>query len=151
MQLVAGVYVDDLIITGSDRDDIKLFKEEMVATFKISDLGLLHYYLGIEVKQSASRISLSQNFYAMELLERCGLARCNLYQMPMEAHLKLSKQSMQPLVDVIAYWSIIGSLRYLVNTGPDLAFFVGYVSHFLEEPREDHLAAVKQNLCCGRY
>jgi hypothetical protein len=50
MQLVVEVYVDDLIITGSDCDDIKLFKEEMEATFKMSDLSLLHYYLGIEVK-----------------------------------------------------------------------------------------------------
>jgi hypothetical protein len=50
MQLVVGVYVNDLIITGSDRDNIRSFKEEMVAAFKISDLSLLHYYLGIEVK-----------------------------------------------------------------------------------------------------
>jgi hypothetical protein len=52
MQLVVGVYIDDLMITGSDHDDIRSFKEEMVAVFKMSDLGLLHYYLGIEVKQS---------------------------------------------------------------------------------------------------
>jgi hypothetical protein len=42
---------------------------------------------------------------------------------------------------------IVGSLRYLVNTHPDLAFVVGCVSHFLEEPQEDHLAAVKKILC----
>jgi hypothetical protein len=50
VQLVIGVYVNDLIITGSDRDNIRSFKEEMAATFKMGDLGLLHYYLGIEVK-----------------------------------------------------------------------------------------------------
>jgi hypothetical protein len=50
VQLVVGVYVDDLIITGSDRDNIMSFKEEMAAAFKMSDLSLLHYYLGIEVK-----------------------------------------------------------------------------------------------------
>jgi hypothetical protein len=65
----------------------------------------------------------------------------------MEARLKLSKQSTQPLVDATAYRSIVGSLRYLVNARPNLAFAVGYVSHFLEEPREDHLAAVKKILC----
>jgi hypothetical protein len=57
---VVGVYVDYLVITGLDRDDIRSFKEEMAATFKMSDLGLLHYYISIEVKQSASGISLSQ-------------------------------------------------------------------------------------------
>jgi hypothetical protein len=65
----------------------------------------------------------------------------------MEARLKLSKQSTQPLVDATAYQSIVGSLKYLVNTRPNLAFVVGYVSHFLEEPQEDHLAAMKKILC----
>jgi hypothetical protein len=74
MQLVVGVYVDDLIITVSDLDNIRSFKEEMAAVFKMSDLGLLHYYLGIEVNQSASGISLSQGAYAMKILERSDMA-----------------------------------------------------------------------------
>jgi hypothetical protein len=146
VQLVVGVYVNDLIITGSDRDNIRSFKEEMAAAFKMSDLGLLHYYLGIEGKQSASGISLSQGDYVMKILERSDMTGCNPYHVPMEARLKLSKQSAQPLVDATAYQSIVGSLRYLVNTRPDPAFVVGYVSCFLEEPREDHLAAVKKIL-----
>jgi hypothetical protein len=73
MQLVVGVYVDDLIITVSDLDNIRSFKEEMAAVFKMSDLGLLHYYLGIEVNQSASGISLSQGAYAMKILERSDM------------------------------------------------------------------------------
>jgi hypothetical protein len=146
VQLVVGVYVDDLIITGLDRDNIRSLKEEMVAAFKMSDLSLLHYYLGIEVKKSASGTSLSQGAYAVKILERCGMTGCNPCHVPMEAHLKLSKQSTQPLVDAIAYWSIIGSLRYLVNTRLDLAFTIRYVSHFLEEPQEDHLATMKKIL-----
>jgi hypothetical protein len=72
---------------------------------------------------------------------------CIMYVRNTTPHLlKLSKQSTQPLVDATAYQSIIVSLRYLVNTCPDLAFDVGYMSHFLEEPREDHLAAVKKIL-----
>jgi hypothetical protein len=43
-QLVVGVYVNDLVITGSDCDDIKSFKQEMVTVFKMSDLGRLPYY-----------------------------------------------------------------------------------------------------------
>jgi hypothetical protein len=73
VQLVVGVYVDDLIITSLDRDNIRSFKEEMVAAFKMSDLGLLHYYLGIEVKQSVSGISLSQDAYVLKILERRGV------------------------------------------------------------------------------
>jgi hypothetical protein len=74
MQLVVGVYVDDLIITGLDCDNIRLFKEEMAAVFKMSDLGFLHYYLGIEVKQSASGISLNQGAYVMKILEMSDMA-----------------------------------------------------------------------------
>jgi hypothetical protein len=47
MQLVVGVYVDDLIITGLDHDNIRLFKLEMAAAFIMSDFGLRHYYLGM--------------------------------------------------------------------------------------------------------
>jgi hypothetical protein len=147
VQLVVGVYVDDLIITGSDRDNIRSFKEEMATAFKMSDLGLLHYYLAIKVKQSTSCISLSQCAYMMKILERSGMIGCNLCHVPIETCLKLSKQSTQPLVDAKTYRSIAGSLRYLVNTHPDLAFAIGHVSHFLEKPREDHLAAVKKILC----
>jgi hypothetical protein len=50
VQLVVGMYIDELVITSSDCDDIKLFKEDMVATFKMSNISLLHYYLDIEVK-----------------------------------------------------------------------------------------------------
>jgi hypothetical protein len=146
VQLVVGVYVDNLIITGSDRDDIRSFKEEMAFMFKLSDLGLLHYYLGIEVKQSASSILLSQGAYVMKILERSGMTGCNPCHVPMEARLKLRKKSTQSLVDATAYRSIIGSLSNLVNTRPDLVFTVGYVSRFLDEPREDHLAAVKKIL-----
>jgi hypothetical protein len=49
-------------------------------------------------------------------------------------------------VDATAYQSIVGSLSYLVNTHPDLAFVVGYMSHFLEELQEDNVAAVKRIL-----
>ncbi|CAA7393728.1 unnamed protein product [Spirodela intermedia] len=145
-QLVVGVYVDDLVIIGASCDDIKHFKKEMADAFKMSDLGLLRYYLGIEVRQSARGTLISQGAYAAKILERSGMAGCNPCQVPMATRLKLSKMSTEPLVDATAYRSIVGSLRYLVNTRPDLAFAVGYVSHFLEEPRKDHLAAVKQIL-----
>ena len=59
-RLVVGVYVDDLVIAGGNSEDITKFKEEMKAKFKMSDLGLLHYYLGLEVTQSEAGITLSK-------------------------------------------------------------------------------------------
>ena len=51
------------------------------------------------------------------------------------------------MVDATNYRSIVGSLGYLVNTRPDLAYSVGYVSRFMEAPREEHLVAVKHIPC----
>ena len=145
-QLVVEVYVDDLVIISASSEDIKEFKREMADAFKMSDLGLLCYYLGIEVRQTARSITISQGAYAAKILERSGMAGYNPCQVPMATRLKLSKRSEEPPVDATSYRSIVGSLRYLVNTRPDLAFSVDYVSRFLEEPRKDHLAAVKQIL-----
>jgi hypothetical protein len=126
-QLVIRVYVDDLMITGSRSKDINQFKWEMAKVFKMSDLGLLHYYLGIEIKQGQEGVSLCQGAYAAKILEKTGLADCNSCQVPMEPRLKLSKESDQPGVDQTEYMSIIGCLRYLVNTRPGIAFVVGYI------------------------
>jgi hypothetical protein len=128
------VYVDDLIVTGAQAEDIDGFKREMAARFKMSDLGALSYYLGIEVRQGKEHISLGQRADAEKLLERSGMAECKPCATPVEERLKLSKHS------------IIGGLRYLTHTRPDTAFAVGYVSQFMEEPREDCWTAVKRLL-----
>jgi hypothetical protein len=76
-RLIVGVYVDDLLITGSN------FKKEIVVVFRMSDLGLLTYYSGIEVQQSDKGISLSQESYAKKILEKGGLLGCNSSLVPM--------------------------------------------------------------------
>jgi hypothetical protein len=63
-RLVAGVYLDDLVITGSSFSSIKKFKLQLAEMFKMSDLGLLSYYMGIEVKQGDKGITLGQGNYA---------------------------------------------------------------------------------------
>jgi hypothetical protein len=72
---------------------------------------------------------------------------CNSRLTSLECRLKLSKDSKEPLVDATDYRTIVRSLRYLVNTRPDIAFVVSYVSRFLSEPHEDHLMAFKHILC----
>jgi hypothetical protein len=145
-RLIVGVYVDDLIITGGDSHDIDLFKEEMKATFKMTDLGLLHYYLGLEVTQGTEGITICQSAYAAKILESAGLSGCNPSDTPMESRLKLTKLSTAPEMDATKYRILVGSLRYLVNTRPDLAFSVGYVSRFMERPTTEHLVAVNRVL-----
>ena len=84
--------------------------------------------------------------YAKKLLDTAGLADSNPIRMPMEIQLQFRKVGTMPEVDVTNYRSIVGSLHYLVNTHLDLAYFVGYVSRFMEAPREEHLVAVKRIL-----
>lgn len=144
--LIVGVYVDDLIITGGNDTDIAVFKRQMKTRFSMSDLGLLSYYLGIEVKQSARGICLCQSAYAGRILNKMGMQDCNPTHTPMEARLKLTKSSKAPEVDHTQYRSVVGSLRYLVHTRPDICYAVGYVSRFMERPTTDHMAAIKHIL-----
>ncbi|XP_066311300.1 secreted RxLR effector protein 161-like [Miscanthus floridulus] len=120
----------------------------MAACFRMSNLDALSYYLGIEVRQGKEELTLGQNAYASKLLEQSGMAKCKPCVTPMEEQLKLTKASTTVEVDAILYRSIIGGLRYLVHTRPDIAFTVGYVSRFMEDPREDHWVTVKRLLRC---
>jgi hypothetical protein len=112
----------------------------------MSDLGLLPYFLGIEVNQTAAGITLCQTAYANKILERCGMQSCNPTATPMENRLKLSKTSGEQAVDATEYLSLLRALRYWLHTRPDLTFPIGYLSRFMEEPHEDHLVAVKRVL-----
>ena len=145
-RLLVGVYVDDLVITGSDTGELDKFKGEMKTQFQMSDLGLLSYYLGIEVRQGVDGIAISQYAYALKLLEKTGMEESNSCHVPMEPRFKLSKSSTAPATDATEYRSIVGSLRYLVHTRPDLTFSVGFISRFMEAPTEEHLSAVKRIL-----
>jgi hypothetical protein len=145
-KLIVGVYVDDLIITGPSTTEIGKFKEQMKNLFSMSDLGLLSYYLGIEVKQTSSGIFLSQSGYAARILQKSGMEKCNPVQAPMEAGLHLSKSSTCKHVDSTLYRSIIGSPWYLTHTRPDITYAVGIAIRFMEKPASDHLAAVKHIL-----
>ena len=75
-KLIVGVYVDDLIVTDTRTEDVKIFKEKMKETFEMSDLGSLSMYLGIEVDQRPDCIYLSQAGYARHIIERQGLLNC---------------------------------------------------------------------------
>jgi hypothetical protein len=125
-----GVYVDDLVITGTKDAEVAALKEEMKATFQMSDLGLLSY-LGIEVHQGDSGTTLRQTTYGKRVVELAGLTDCNPALTPMEERLKLSRDSMTE-VDATQYQRLVRSLRYLAHTRSDLAFSVGYVSRFMQ-------------------
>ena len=145
-RLLVGIYVDDLLITGADEAVIAKFKLQIKEIFKMDDLGLLSYYLGIEVQQKPEGITLCQEAYAKKILESCGMDYCKPTHVPMEPRLILSKKSEAPAVDATEYRKVVGSLRHLVNTRPDLAYSVGIVSHFLKAPTMEHWTVVENIL-----
>ena len=77
------MYVDDLIITGNNDDHIEQVKKELHAGFKMIDLGLLHYYIGVEVFQRPHQIFISQSKYAAKILQRFGMQDCKPVLTPM--------------------------------------------------------------------
>jgi hypothetical protein len=109
--LLVGVYVDDLVITGTKDAEVTAFKEEMNVTFQMSDLGLLSFYLGIKVHQGDSVITLRQTAYAKHVVELAGLTDCNTVLTPMEERLKPSRNNTTEEVDAMQYRRLVGSLR----------------------------------------
>jgi hypothetical protein len=144
--VLLGVYVDDLIVTGNDPTEIIKFKQQMTGEFEMSDLGLLSYYLGIEVDQKDEYLTIKQTGYAKKVLEQFGMGECNATKYPMEPGLKLHEDKQGERVDATNYRKMIGCLRYLLHTRPDLAYSVGVASRFMEKPTVLHVKAVKQIL-----
>ncbi|XP_058775925.1 secreted RxLR effector protein 161-like [Vicia villosa] len=118
----------------------------MTREFKMTDLGLMRFFLGLEVRKEETRIFISQEKYAKEILKKYKMESCNPILTPMELGTKLSKVDGGEHVEESKYRSLVISLRYLTCTRPDLSLSVGIVSHFMEEPIYAHWKALKRIL-----
>ncbi|KAD5317800.1 hypothetical protein E3N88_17746 [Mikania micrantha] len=144
--LLIGVCVDDLIVTGTQKKEIDLFKSQMEEKFEMSDLGLLAFYLGIEVIQTKDEIAIKQSAYITKILKNAGMLNSNETKIPMNPGTLLTKTEGGKPVDPTEYRSLIGCLRYLLHTRPDLSYSVGLLSRFMQEPKEHHFKAIHQVL-----
>ncbi|GKB06944.1 retrovirus-related pol polyprotein from transposon TNT 1-94 [Tanacetum coccineum] len=144
--LLACLYVDDLIFIGNSQSMIDDLKKSMTREFEMTDIGLMSYYLGIEVKQTDEGIFICQERYAKEILKRFGMDKCNPVGTPIEHKAKPSKHDGGKAVDSTLFKSLVGSLRYLTCTRPDILFAVGLISRFMEEPTTKHSKIVKRIL-----
>jgi hypothetical protein len=121
------VYVEDLILTGEEKVIIDC-KKNPVVEFEMKDLGLMNYFLGLEVWQSPEKIFLNQGKYAIEILNRFDMLEYKSMNTPMETKLKILVDTSSELVDAMMYRQIIGSLMYLMNTMLDICFHVNTLS-----------------------
>lgn len=140
------VYVDDIVVTGNDPDEMKALQSYLSSEFEMKDLGDLKYFLGIEVSRSDKGIFLSQRKYTLDLLEETGMSACQPADTPVEEGLKLSVETDQVPVDKKRYQRLVGRLMYLAHTRPDLAYALSIVSQFMHNPGKQHLNAVMRIL-----
>jgi hypothetical protein len=129
---------------GNDRSMFTEFKSSMMKEFDMTDLGLMHYFLGIEVVQSSDSIFISQKKYAMEILDRFKMTNCNSVSTPTDLSLKLVKDGAGEKVNSTLYKQIVGSLMYLTSTRPDIMYAVSLISRYMECPAEAHFLAAKR-------
>ena len=87
--MVIILYVDDLIIIGDHEKMLQQLRESLSSEFEMTDLGLMHSCLDIEVWQKPSRIFISQQRYAREILKAFDMIECKDVVSPMEVNGKL--------------------------------------------------------------
>ena len=109
----------------------------------MKDLGLMHYFLGLEVWQCLEGMFLKQGKYTVEILKRFNMLECKSMATPMDSNMNLVVGDSSKLVDATHYRQIIGALMYLTNTRPDICFVVNTLIQYLVQPRRVHLVAAK--------
>ncbi|KAI5325055.1 hypothetical protein L3X38_034129 [Prunus dulcis] len=140
------VYVDDIIITGTDTATISIIKNLLHQRFHLKDLGDLKYFLGIEVSRSPKGLYLSQRKYALDILKDSGLIGARPTFFPMEQNLKLNNEDGELLHNPETYRRLVGRLIYLTITRPDIVHTVHILSQFMQSPRTTHKDAADRLL-----
>ncbi|KAJ9548226.1 hypothetical protein OSB04_020769 [Centaurea solstitialis] len=142
--LLVQIYVDDIIF-GSTKDDMcKEFEELMHMKFKMSSMGELTFFLGLQVKQKTDGIFINQSKYVASMLQKFGMNDAKPTSTPMETHKHLTADVEGEEVDVHHYRSMIGSLMYLTASRPDIMFAVCVCARYQVRPKESHLHVVKR-------
>ena len=116
------LYVDDMVITGSDNASIQSLKEQLHASFHMKDLGNLHYFLGLEFHFTSKGIFHHQHKYTTDLISMAGLQSANPVDTPLEVNVKYHRDDGDLLSDPLLYRQLVGSLNYLTITRPDMMF-----------------------------
>ena len=144
-KLMVLIYVDDLIITGSNADSIAALKKKLQGKFPVKDLGPLKYFLGIEVATSRKGLFLNQRKYTIDLLRDSNMLNSKPANTPFDSKLQLDKLG-DPLDSPNYYQKLVGKLIYLTITRPDISFAVSLVSQHMHAPTVVHLCMVKRIL-----
>ncbi|CAM8934574.1 unnamed protein product [Rhodiola kirilowii] len=123
----------------------------MQKEFKMSMVGEMNYFLGLQVIQKDDGIFISQSKYAKNLIKKFDLEKVSHKRTPAATHLKITNDDAGTKVDQTMYRSMIGSLLYLTASRSDIAYAVGVCARYQADPKESHLLQVKRIIkyVCG--
>ena len=107
------VYIDDIVVTGDDLEEIIQLKKSLSKEFEIKDLDALKYFLGIEVARSKHGVFISQRKYVLNLLQETSMLGCKSNDTPIDSNMKLDENPNGTPVDRRGYQRLVGKLIYL--------------------------------------
>ncbi|GJR23750.1 retrovirus-related pol polyprotein from transposon TNT 1-94 [Tanacetum coccineum] len=142
--LLVQIYVDDIIFAASTPELCDLFSKIMCSKFKMSMMGKISFFLGLQISQSPRGIFINQSKYALESLKKYGFDSCDPVDTPMVEKSKLDEDKEGKAVDPSHYRGMIGTLLYLTASRPDLQFAICMCARYQARPTEKHLNAVKR-------
>jgi hypothetical protein len=146
------LYVDDMLVVGSNMQDINVLKKKLSNSFAMKDLGVAKKILGMRITRDRKnhKLTLSQGLYTEKVLERFRMQNAKPVSTPLANHFKLTKEMCPKTKEEIEYMSrvpyssIVGSLMYaMVCTRPDIAHAMGVVSRCMNNPGKEHWKALK--------
>ncbi|GKA98767.1 retrovirus-related pol polyprotein from transposon TNT 1-94 [Tanacetum coccineum] len=118
--LLVKIYVDDIIFAASTPELCDLFAKIMCSKFKMSMMGKISFFLGLQISQSHRGIFINQSKYALESLKKYGFESCDPMDTPMVEKSKLDEDKEGKAVDPLHYCGMTGTLLYLTASRPDL-------------------------------
>ncbi len=139
------LYVDDLVIIGNLEKKITSLKVKLARQFKLTDLGQLGWYLGINFTFIKEEYSCLKNL-TLRTCFLCLVVHCNSTKVPMVEGTRLIVDMNERKVDATTYKKMVGKLIYLVNTKLDFRIWLSVMNQLLAEPQQPHLNVVKQIL-----
>jgi len=125
------IYVDDIILTGNELNEINNITKVLNDTFKIKNLGDLTFFLGLEVAQCNRGIHLSQRKYTLGILCETDMLASAPVSTPMHLSKRTTVDQGVPLQDPTSFRRLNGKLIYLTNTRPDITYVVHNLSQHI--------------------
>ncbi|GKD11989.1 retrovirus-related pol polyprotein from transposon TNT 1-94, partial [Tanacetum coccineum] len=142
--LLVQIYVDDIIFASTTSELCDQFSKIMCSKFKMSMMGKISFFLGLQILQSPRGIFINWSKYALESLKKYGMESSDPVDTPMVEKSKLDEDKKGKAVDPSHYHGMIGTLLYLIASRPDLQFSICMCARYQAWPIEKHLHAVKR-------